>query len=98
MVWTTLQNPAAQAIGKAAEQQWDDFCVVQRLQCAKGADLSEVTGSPAMDGGIPPGGGPRRVTRPAEEGGEGALAAAKEAPTLLWGCPVMTPSPVLQMH
>ena len=41
-----------------------------------------------MDGGIAPWGSPCRVACPAEEGGEGALAAAKEAPALLWGCPV----------
>lgn len=70
--------------------KWDILNAVQRLQSAKGADLSEVTSSSPMDGGVPPWGGPRRVARPAEEGGEGALAAAKEAPALLWGCPVMT--------
>lgn len=50
-------------------------------------DLSEVASSPAMDGGIPTRGGPSRVACPAEEGGEGALAAAKEAPALLRGRP-----------
>ena len=41
-----------------------------------------------MDGGIAPWGSPSRVACPAEEGSEGALAAAKEAPALLWGGPV----------
>ena len=36
------------------------------------------------------------MTRPAEEGSEGALAAAKEAPALLWGCPAMMQKPTLQ--
>lgn len=50
-------------------------------------DLSEVASSPAMDGGIPTRGCPSRVACPAEEGGESALAAAKEAPALLRGRP-----------
>lgn len=54
---------------------------------AAGDDLSEVTSSPAMDGGIPTRGGPSRMACPAEEGGESPLAAAKEAPALLRGRP-----------
>lgn len=41
-----------------------------------------------MDGSITAWGGSCRVPCPAEEGREGALAAPKEAPTLLWRCPV----------
>ncbi len=41
-----------------------------------------------MDGCITTWRGSCRVPCPAEEGREGALAAPKEAPTLLWRCPV----------
>lgn len=55
------------------------------------ADLSEVACSSSMYGGIPSRRGPSRVACPAEEGCEGALAAAKEssAPPLLWRGPAI---------
>ena len=51
------------------------------------AHLSKVGCTAAMDGGVPARGGPGRMARPAEEGCEGALAAAKKAPALLWRRP-----------
>jgi len=54
----------------------------------RGLYLSEVTSSTTMDGSVTAWGGSCRVPCPAEEGCEGALAAPKEAPTLLWRCPV----------
>ena len=58
------------------------------VAASQGLYLSEVTSSTTMDGSVTAWGGSCRVPCPAEEGCEGALAAPKEAPALLWRCPV----------
>lgn len=77
-----------QAAGEAARLpgNTDGSCNLHNMK--RIFDLSEVACSPPMDGGVAPGGSPSRMACPAEEGGEGALAAAEKAPALLWGSPV----------